>query len=72
LLKLIKEDKVEQIIFLSAFDEKKFSDTDQRKEIIFSETFGKIPLISDKDVKGCQLILIPFDSETQRGKTKTD
>jgi hypothetical protein len=42
LLKLIKEDKVEQLIFLSAYDKRKFSKGDLRKEEIFKETFGKV------------------------------
>lgn len=60
LLKLVKENKVE-VIFLSAYDKRAFSDGDPRKKKIFGETFGKFP--------NCSLNLIGFDSEGQ-GQTK--
>jgi len=43
LLKLIKEDKVEKLIFLSAYDKRKFpnEDGDSRKGQIFRKTFGQ-------------------------------
>jgi len=41
-LKLIKEDKVKQLIFLSAYDKRKFPTTDLRKVDVFNETFGKL------------------------------
>ncbi|WP_147411595.1 hypothetical protein [endosymbiont GvMRE of Glomus versiforme] len=63
LLKLIKEDKVEQVIFLSAYDKRKFPDGDPRKKQIFNETFGKFP--------NCALELIGFDNE-EKGRTKAD
>jgi hypothetical protein len=55
LLKLIKEDKIEKIIFLSAYDKRVFSNGDERKKRIFSETFGKF--------SNCALNLIAFNSE---------
>ena len=61
LLKLLKEDKVEKLIFLSAYDKRKFPDGDPRKKLIFKETFSKHPQ--------CFLELIGFDSEKQ-GKSK--
>ena len=60
LLKLVKENKVE-VIFLSAYDKRAFSDGDPRKKKIFSETFGKFP--------NCSLNLLGFESEGQ-GQTK--
>src|SRR3954454_16630354 len=60
LLKLVKENKVE-VIFLSAYDKRAFSDGDPRKKKIFSETFGKF--------SNCSLNLLGFDSEGQ-GQTK--
>nr|CAG8498146.1 11303_t:CDS:2 [Entrophospora candida] len=42
LLKLIKEDRVEQLIFLSAYDKRKFPKGDDRKYEIFRETFAKL------------------------------
>jgi len=75
LLKLIKEDKVDRLIFLSAYDKRKFPYGDERKEQIFKEIFDKVgyPHEKKKDhtVLPCYLELIPFDSETQ-GKTKAD
>ncbi|CAG8664356.1 10361_t:CDS:2 [Ambispora gerdemannii] len=56
LLKLVKENKVE-VVFLSAYDKRAFSDGDPRKKKIFSETFGKFP--------NCSLNLLGFDSEGQ-------
>ena len=42
LLKLIKEDKVEKLIFLSAYDKRKFPKGDERKYDIFKETFANL------------------------------
>lgn len=50
LLKLIKEDKIESLMFLSAYDKRKFSDKDEdgdeigdkRKYEIFEQTFDKL------------------------------
>jgi hypothetical protein len=85
LLKLIKEDKVEKLIFLSAYDKRKFPNGDERKCEIFKETFGKlgeilihssdnasVTLNKNKEISFAyeiHLQLIPFDSETQ-GQTK--
>lgn len=67
LLKLIKEGKIERLIFLSAYDKRKFPYGDERKEKIFEETFYKVgyPHEKKKDctVLPCYLELIPFDSE---------
>jgi hypothetical protein len=41
LLKLIREDKVEQLTFLSAYDKRVFPDGDERKLQIFIETFAR-------------------------------
>lgn len=78
LLRLIKEDKVEQLIFLSAYDKRKFPNGDERKWEIFAETFGRI-YKTDKtkfshavQVHVCKLQLIGFDSKTQQGQTKAD
>lgn len=63
LLMLIKENKVEKLIFLSAYDKRKFPQGDSRKLVIVKETFGKhIP---------CSLELIGFDSES-KGANKAD
>ncbi|CFW92951.1 protein of unknown function [endosymbiont DhMRE of Dentiscutata heterogama] len=76
LLKLIKEDKVEQLIFLSAYDRRKFPEGDERKSEMFKNSFGKIPL--DKYLRqpfkeriDIELQLIPFDNE-EKGQTKAD
>ncbi|CAG8585918.1 826_t:CDS:1 [Paraglomus brasilianum] len=69
LLKLIKEDKIEKLIFLSAYDKRKFHGGDMRKENIFRETFGKLAHFNKPPFMG--LTLIPFDSETQ-GRTKAE
>ncbi|CAI2198091.1 18299_t:CDS:1, partial [Funneliformis geosporum] len=63
LLKLVKEDKVEKLIFLSAYDKRKFPTGDPRKKAIFSATFDKFA--------NCSLELIGFDSESQ-GANKAD
>ena len=63
LLKLIKEAKLEKLIFLSAYDKRKFPNEDSRKHQIFKETFGKFPF--------CSLQLIGFGSESQ-GANKAD
>jgi len=63
LLKLIKENKVEQLIFLSAYDKRKFPNEDPRKQKIVKETFGKFA--------NCSLQLIGFTSEIQ-GANKAD
>jgi len=65
LLKLVKEDKVERLIFLSAYDKRKFSNGDPRKKEIFKETFGRLKRIK------CCLELIGFDSE-KKGINKAD
>ncbi|CAG8837356.1 6305_t:CDS:2, partial [Racocetra persica] len=46
------EDKVEKLIFLSAYDKRKFPDAlgDMRKAHIFQETFGKV--LEDKKMLG--------------------
>jgi hypothetical protein len=62
LLMLIKEKKAE-VIFLSAYDKRVFSNGDPRKKKIFSETFGKISV--------CALNLVGFSSE-KTGKTKSE
>ncbi|RHZ37712.1 hypothetical protein [endosymbiont GvMRE of Glomus versiforme] len=75
LLKLIKEGKVSRLIFLSAYDKRKFPYGDGRKEWIFKETFDKVGYEreddSSKTILPCYLELIGFDSETQ-GQTKAD
>ena len=63
LLKLIKENKIEKVIFLSAYNKKAFPNGDERKKQIFAETFGKY--------SNCSLQLIGFDSEEQ-GANKAD
>ncbi|MCE8158891.1 MAG: hypothetical protein I3270_00160 [Candidatus Moeniiplasma glomeromycotorum] len=63
LLKLIREDKTKKIIFLSAYDKRKFPHGDPRKKQIFKETFGRFA--------GCELELIGFESE-QQGASKAD
>src|SRR6185369_5748751 len=62
LLMLIKENKVERVIFLSAYNKKDFSNGDPRKKKIFSETFGKF--------SNCSLNLIGFESEG-KGQSKS-
>jgi hypothetical protein len=62
LLMLIKEGKVEQVIFLSAYNKKDFPEGDPRKKKIFSETFGKF--------LNCSLNLIGFESEG-KGQSKS-
>lgn len=42
LLKLIKEGKIDRLIFLSAYDKRKFPNGDKRKYEIFRETFAKL------------------------------
>ncbi|RHZ37506.1 hypothetical protein [endosymbiont GvMRE of Glomus versiforme] len=75
LLKLIKEGKVSRLIFLSAYDKRKFPYGDGRKEWIFKETFDKVGYEreddSSKTILPCYLELIGFDSETQ-GQSKAD
>ena len=63
LLKLIKENKVEKLIFLSAYDKRKFPNGDERKRKIIKETFGKFSF--------CSLELIGFSNESQ-GANKAD
>ena len=63
LLMLIKAGIVEKLIFLSAYDKRKFPQEDPRKHEIFKQTFGKFP--------NCSLQLIGFDSEKQ-GANKVD
>jgi hypothetical protein len=62
LLRLIKEKKVEQTIFLSAYNKRDFANGDPRKKKIFSETFGKF--------SNCSLNLIGFESEG-KGQSKS-
>ena len=68
LLMLIKAKKVEKLIFLTAYDKRKFPKGDFRKLKIFQETFGKF--------SNCFLQLIGFDSDMNmnqtQGKTKAD
>jgi hypothetical protein len=63
LLKLIKENKVEKLIFLSAYDKRKFPNGDPRKIEIFKQTFGNFSV--------CSLQLIGFESEG-KGQSKAD
>jgi hypothetical protein len=60
---LIKAGKVEQLIFLSAYDKRVFANGDPRKKEIFAKTFGKVPT--------CSLSLVGFNSE-KTGKTKNE
>ncbi|CAG8549473.1 4750_t:CDS:2, partial [Racocetra fulgida] len=63
LLKLVKENKAE-IIFLSAYDQKVFTDGDPRKKKIFAETFGRLP--------SCSLHLVGFEfSKGKNNPTKS-
>jgi hypothetical protein len=84
LLKLIKKDKVDELIFLSAYDKRKFPHGDERKLDIFEQTFGNLGGGNDGegekgsvyychgDYQAClRFELIGFDSETQ-GQTKAD
>jgi len=76
LLKLIKEDKVEQIIFLSAYDKKKFPNEDPRKLEIFKQTLGSVcanfsTITKTSGEAFCYLQLIGFDNENQ-GQSKAD
>ncbi|MCE8162725.1 MAG: hypothetical protein I3273_01870 [Candidatus Moeniiplasma glomeromycotorum] len=63
LLMLIREGKVEKLIFLSAYDKRKFPQGDSRKKQIFGETFGHFPV--------CKLELVGFNNEKQ-GVSKAD
>jgi len=73
LLKLIKEDKVAELCFLTAYDERKFPNGDSRKIEMFKETFRKLGKESSHENKlVVSLQLIPFDSETAQGLNKTD
>src|SRR4051812_2044400 len=63
LLMLIREDKIEKLIFLTAYDKRKFPQGDPRKKEIFKETFNKFP--------NCSLQLIGFENES-RGANKAD
>jgi len=63
LLKMIKENKVEKLIFLSAYDKRKFPHGDPRKHQIFKQTFGNF--------SSCSLQLIGFESEGH-GQSKSD
>ncbi|CAI2196756.1 1370_t:CDS:2, partial [Funneliformis geosporum] len=77
LLKLIKEDKVDRLIFLSAYDKRKFPNGDDRKIKIFGETFGKVVGGStdnnEDTAEGllCAMKLIPFESEN-KGQSKAE
>jgi hypothetical protein len=74
LLKLIKEGKVKNVIFLSAYDKRKFPNGDPRKIEMFKQTFYNLNkswgegLLTDCEIR---LELIPFDNETQ-GQNKAD
>src|SRR3954454_20649611 len=68
LLKLIKEDKIEQLIFLSAYDKRIFPNRDYRKVNIFMKTFFNVSTSARYKFR---LELIPFDSENQ-GQSKVD
>jgi hypothetical protein len=81
LLKLIKEGKVSRLIFLSAYDKRKFPNGDERKIDIFKETFGKLDetnkeefIVKEKKPffrRKVALQLIGFDSE-EKGMYKVD
>lgn len=67
LLKLIKEDKVEDLVFLTANDDRIFPMGDNRKKEIFNETFGKL----GKYLGSLEIRLVPFGIEGKE-QTKTD
>ena len=87
LLMLIKAGKVERLIFLSAYDKRKFPNGDPRKHKIFKETFRKLNGFKNKKSQGkdcknkevelaffipsIELQLIGFDSK-EKGQTKAD
>ncbi|CAG8437532.1 6961_t:CDS:2 [Ambispora leptoticha] len=60
LLKLIKEDKVEKLIFLSAYDKRKFPNGDERKAQIFKQTFVEV---KNMYKISCYLRPIPFEND---------
>ena len=64
LLKLIREDKVDKLIFLSAHDKRKFPNGDKRKKEIFLNIFYKFAVWENfgKLIEG-DWISLPFDSE---------
>jgi hypothetical protein len=67
---------IEKLIFLSAYDKRKFPNGDERKEEISKETWGKLvrELARKKasnSLKEIQLQLIPFESE-EKGQSKAD
>src|SRR5436305_12025083 len=65
LVKLLKGGKIDKLIFLSAYDKRKFPNGDERKRKIFKDTFG-----TDFSIT-CSLQLIGFDSE-EKGQSKAD
>ncbi|MCE8169293.1 MAG: hypothetical protein I3273_04180 [Candidatus Moeniiplasma glomeromycotorum] len=72
LLKLIREDKVDRLIFLSAYNKRKFPNGDQRKTGIFDQTFRNFWIQGLKHEKRlCWLELIGFENE-QKGKSKAE
>jgi len=62
---------VEKLIFLSAYDKRKFPNQDTRKVDIVHKTFGSLKAESVPNVPVCSLHLIGFDNETQ-GASKAD
>jgi len=87
LLELIKEKRIAKLIFLSAYDKRKFPNGDPRKIEIFKQTFYNFHKVTIWDTKkavdssaweqsflnDCEirLELIPFDNETQ-GQSKAE
>ena len=78
LLKLIREGKVERLIFLSVYDKRKFPNGDPRKSEVFRETFhrfakpiGEFLKVGEEMIVANDIHLVPFDSETQ-GQSKAD
>ncbi|CAG8616708.1 17082_t:CDS:2, partial [Racocetra persica] len=61
LLKLIKEDKVDRIIFLSAYDKRKFPNGDERKFRMIHDTFGGLTLKSRGTI--CSFCEVPFSND---------
>src|ERR1043165_4581284 len=57
LIKLLDEGRVDRIVFLTAYDKKRFPDGDPRKIEMFRATFG--------DYSCCSLQLIGFDGKSK-------
>ncbi|CAI2198560.1 3449_t:CDS:2 [Funneliformis geosporum] len=79
LLKLIKEGKVESLIFLSAYDKRKFPTTDLRKVEIFNKTFGKFlenasdfDLVIDDNPNICNSLIEAKEEEEQNWRDHGD